>query len=72
MFIYEYILGTAPSFWSRISNQELLHRMFAPKLSTMKQVKQQLVFLGALATRPDTCPLVRCEILFSIDMRYEV
>ena len=50
------ILGIAHSYWSRISNQEVLHRIGAPKLS-MILLEQQLVFLGTLARRPDTCPV---------------
>ena len=50
------ILGIAPSFWSRVSNKDVLNRIGPPKLSKIL-LEQQLGFLGTLARRPDTCPV---------------
>ena len=49
-------LGIAPSFWSRVSDKDVLDRIGAPKLSRIL-LEQQLGFLGTLARRPDTCPV---------------
>jgi hypothetical protein len=42
------ILGIAPSYWSRISNNDVLHRAGAQKLSRIL-LERQLGFLGTLA-----------------------
>ena len=50
------ILGVAPSFFSRVSNSEVLHKIGAPKLSRIL-LERQLGFFGTLARRQDTCPV---------------
>ena len=50
------ILGTAPSYWSRVSNKTILGQARAPKLSILL-VEQQLGFLGTIAHCPAECPV---------------
>ena len=50
------ILGIQHAYWSRISNETVLERMQAPKLSALL-LEQQLLFLGKLARRPVFCPV---------------
>ena len=50
------ILGIAPSYWSRISNEAVLQQMQAPKLTNLL-LQQQLNFFGQLARRSDSCPV---------------
>jgi len=50
------ILGIAHSYWSRVSNKEVLQQACAEKLSTIL-LEHQLGFLGTLARRNDACPV---------------
>ena len=45
-----------PSYWSRISNETVLGKLNAPKLSSLL-LEQQLGFFGVLARRPVLCPV---------------
>ena len=53
------------SYYSRISNAEVLARLQAPKLSTIL-LGRQLAYFGALARRPSSCP-VR-QLVFTEDL----
>jgi len=50
------ILGITPSYYSRISNQEVLRRAGSVSLSQLL-LEQQLNFFGKLARRPPLCPV---------------
>jgi len=50
------ILGVQHSYWSRISNDEILRRAGAPKLHLML-LEQQLTYFGTLARRSESCPV---------------
>ena len=59
------ILGIAPSYYSRVSNETVLKEMGAEQLSkTLHQ--RQLDYFGELARRPAACP-VRC-LIFNEDL----
>ena len=48
------ILRIAPSYYSRVSNADVLKQMRAPTLSSMV-LEQQLGYFGKLARRPSSC-----------------
>ena len=53
------ILGIAPSYYSRVSNADVLKEAGCPKASSMLLLRQ-LHFLGQLATRDENDILKRC------------
>ena len=58
------ILGIAPSYYSRISNETVLQQLQAPKLSELL-LQQQLNFFGRVARRSSLCPVRR--LIFAND-----
>ena len=50
------IVGVSPLYYSRVSNEEVLGMIDAPKLSATL-LERQLGYLGTLARRPATCPV---------------
>ena len=52
------ITGTPPSYYSRVSNEDVLAKVGAPKLSALL-LERQLGYFGTLARRPTTCQVRR-------------
>ena len=61
------ILRVQPAYWSRVSNETVLNRIGATRLSTLLR-EHQLTYLGKLARRPLDCP-VRRLVFDCIDMK---
>ena len=59
------ILNIKPSYYSRISNADVLAQMDATKLSSML-LERQLGYFGTLARRPLSCPVWR--LVFKEDL----
>ena len=59
------ILKISPSYYSRISNADVLEQLRAPTLSAML-LDRQLGYFGTLARRPNSCPVRR--LVFEDDL----
>ena len=64
-----HILNIAPSYFSRVSNKEVLSKLGAPTLSAML-LQQQLNYFGKLARRPHSCKIR--SMVFKEDLSMQV
>ena len=62
------ILKIRPSYYSRISNADVLAQIHAPMLSTIL-LDRQLGYFGTLARRPNSCPVRRLVFEDTLSMK---